>query len=70
MPTDQVGNCTYAPNFAEALLELIEQKAGESVVSSLKLGPVGLALEFYSVKATAPAETAALAPIADSQPGK
>jgi hypothetical protein len=49
---------------------VIEQKAGESVVSSLKLGPVGLALEFYSVKPTTPAETASLAPIADSQPGK
>jgi hypothetical protein len=49
---------------------VIERKAGESVVRSLKLAPVGLALEFYLGKAAAPAETAALAPIGDSQPGK
>jgi hypothetical protein len=49
---------------------VIEKEAGESVVSTLRLANVGLALEFRSTKATAPAETAALGPIADSQPGK
>jgi hypothetical protein len=49
---------------------VIEKEAGESVVSTLKLANVGLALEFPSGKATAPAETAALGPVADSQPGK
>jgi hypothetical protein len=49
---------------------VIEKEAGESVVSSLKLGNVGLALEFHATKVTTPAETATLGPIADSQPSK
>jgi hypothetical protein len=49
---------------------VMEKEAGESVVSSLKLANIGLALEFHSGKATPPAETATLGPIADSQPGK
>jgi hypothetical protein len=48
---------------------VIEHEAGESVVSTLKLANVGLALEFHSGKVATP-ETAALGPIADSQPGK
>jgi len=48
---------------------VMEQEAGESVVSSLKLANVGMALEFHSGKVATP-ETAALGPIADSQPGK
>jgi hypothetical protein len=49
---------------------VMEKEAGESVVSRLKLANIGVELEFYSGKGAAPAETAALAPIADSQPGK
>ena len=48
---------------------VIEKEAGESVVSSLKLANVGMALEFHSGKVATP-ETAALGPIADSQLSK
>ena len=47
----------------------LHQEGGESVVSTLHLKNVGLALEFASPKVT-PAETAGLGPIADSQPAK
>jgi hypothetical protein len=49
---------------------VMEKEAGESVVSSLKLANIGVALEFHSTKAMAPPEAAALGPIANSQPGK
>ncbi len=49
---------------------VIDQEAGESVVSSLKLAKVGVAMQFHSGKVTAPAEIAAIGPIADSKPGK
>ena len=47
----------------------LHQEGGESVVSTLHLKNVGLALEFASPKAI-PAETAGLGPIADSQSAK
>jgi hypothetical protein len=49
---------------------VIEKEAGESVVSTLKLANIGLALEFHSTKVAPPAETATLGPIADSRSGK
>jgi hypothetical protein len=47
----------------------LHQEGGESVVSTLHLKNVGIALEFASPKAM-PAETAGSGPIADSQPAK
>jgi hypothetical protein len=50
---------------------VLQEKGGESVVSSLRLKPMGVALQFASPKLATPvAETAGLGPIADSQPGK
>lgn len=56
-------------DFVGASSLVLHQEGGESVVSTLHLKNVGLALEFASPKAT-PAETAGLGPIADSQPAK
>lgn len=49
---------------------VLRREGEESVVSRLMLGNLGLALEFNAGKGTAPAETATLGPIAESQPGK
>ncbi len=48
---------------------VMEKEAGESVVSSLKLANIGLALEFHSGKVATP-ESETLGPIADSQLSK
>jgi hypothetical protein len=50
---------------------VLRQEGGESFVSVLRLKNVGMALEFASPKLAKPvAETAGLAPIADSRPTK
>ena len=50
---------------------VLQDAGGESVVSTLRLKCIGLALEFPTPKlATPAAETAGLGPIADSQPAK
>ena len=50
---------------------VLHEENGESVVSALRLKPIGVALEFASPKLALPvAETAGLGPIADSQPAK
>jgi hypothetical protein len=50
---------------------VLHEEGGESVVSALRLKSIGLALQFGSPKLATPlAETAGLAPIADSQPAK
>jgi hypothetical protein len=52
-------------------LVLNRSASGESFVSALYLGDLGLSLHYASPKAQVPAsETARLNPIADSQPGK
>jgi hypothetical protein len=52
-------------------LVLTRNDAGESFVSALYLGDLGLSLHYAAPKSqTAAAETAKLAPIADSQTGK
>ncbi len=50
---------------------VLHQQGGESVVNTLRLKSIGVALEFASPKLATPvAETAGLGPIADSQPAK
>ena len=50
---------------------ILHQEGGESVVSTLRLKNVGMALEFASPKLAKPVtETAGLAPIANSQSAK
>jgi hypothetical protein len=50
---------------------VLHQEGGESVVSTLRLKDIGLALQFASPKLATPvAETAGLGPISDSQPAK
>lgn len=50
---------------------VLHQEGGESVVSTLRLKDIGVALQFASPKLATPvAETAGLGPIADSQPAK
>ena len=50
---------------------LTRNDAGESFVSALYLGDLGLSLHYAAPKSQVPAaETAKLAPIADSQAGK
>jgi hypothetical protein len=57
------------PLGASALV--LHDEGGESVVSALRLKPIGVALEFASPKLAMPAaETAGLGPIAESQPAK
>ena len=52
-------------------LVLTHDASGESFVSALYLGDLGLSLHYATPKAQMPAtETAKLGPIADSQPGK
>ena len=48
---------------------VLRQEGGESFVSALYLGDLGLSFHYAPPKAPA-AETAKLGPIADSQPGK
>lgn len=50
-------------------LELSRSPSGESFVSALYLGDLGLSLHYSAPKAQA-SETAKLSPMADSQPGK
>jgi hypothetical protein len=50
---------------------VLHEEGGESVVSTLRLKNIGMALQFASPKLAMPvAETAGLGPIADSQPAK
>ncbi len=50
---------------------VLYEEGGESVVSSLRLANLGIALQFASPKLAMPlAETAGLGPIAQSQPAK
>ena len=50
---------------------VLQHEGGESVVSTLRLKNIGMALEFATPKLATPVtETAGLGPIADSQPAK
>jgi hypothetical protein len=50
---------------------VLHEEGGESVVSSLRLGSLGVALQFASPKLAMPvAEKAGLGPIAESQPAR
>jgi hypothetical protein len=50
---------------------VLHEKGGESVVRTLRLKNIGMALQFATPKLATPvAETAGLGPIADSQPAK
>jgi len=50
---------------------VLHEEGGESVVSTLRLKSIGVALQFATPKLATPvAETAGLGPIADSQPAK
>ena len=50
---------------------VLHEEGGESIVSTLHLKNIGMALQFASPRlATTVAETAGLGPIADSQPAK
>lgn len=58
-------------NFVGSSSLVLQEKGGESVVSTLRLKNIGMALQFATPKLTTPvAETAGLGPIADSQPAK
>ena len=58
-------------DFVGASSLVLHQEGGESVVSTLRLKNIGMALEFASPKLATPVtETAGLGPIADSQPAK
>jgi hypothetical protein len=50
---------------------VLHEEGGESVVTTLRLKNIGMALQFAAPKLARPvAETAGLGPIADSQPAK
>jgi hypothetical protein len=51
-------------------LVLAHDASGESFVSALYLGELGMSLHYAPPKAQAAAETAKLGPIADARPGK
>lgn len=51
-------------------LVLTRSQAGESFVSALYLGDLGLSLHYSAPRSQAPAETAKLGPISVSQPAK
>jgi hypothetical protein len=58
-------------NLVGASSLVLHEEGGESVVSTLRLKNIGMALQFASPKLAMPvAETAGLGPIADSQPAK
>ena len=58
-------------NFVGSSSLVLQEKGGESVVSTLRLKNIGMALQFATPKLATPvAETAGLGPIADSQPAK
>lgn len=58
-------------NFLGSSTLVLHHQGGESVVSTLRLKNIGMALEFASPKLAAPVtETAGLGPIADSRPAK
>jgi hypothetical protein len=58
-------------NFVGSSNLVLREEGGESVVSTLRLKNIGMALQFASPKLAMPgAETAGLGPIADSQPAK
>ncbi len=58
-------------NFVGSSSLVLHEERGESVVSTLRLKNIGMALQFASPKLATPvAETAGLGPIADSQPAK
>jgi hypothetical protein len=57
------------PTDASSLV--LHKEGGESVVGTLRLKDIGMALQFASPKLATPvAETAGLGPIPDSQPAK
>jgi hypothetical protein len=58
-------------NLVGASSLVLHEEGGESVVSTLRLKNIGMALQFASPKLAMPvAETAGLGPIADSHPAK
>jgi hypothetical protein len=58
-------------NFVGSSSLVLHEEGGESVVSTLRLKNIGMALQFAAPKLATPvAETAGLGPIADSQPAK
>ncbi len=62
---------TSQDDFVGASSLVLHHEGGESVVSTLRLKNIGMALEFATPKLAAPmAETAGLGPIADAQPEK
>jgi hypothetical protein len=62
---------TSQDDFVGASSLVLHHEGGESVVSTLRLKNIGMAMEFATPKLAAPvAETAGLGPIADAQPAK
>jgi hypothetical protein len=58
-------------SFVDSSSLVLHHEGGESVVSTLRLKNIGMALEFATPKLATPvAETAGLGPIAESQPAK
>ena len=58
-------------NFVGSSSLVLHEEGGQSVVSTLRLKNIGMALEFASPRLATPVtETAGLGPIADSQPKK
>ncbi len=55
---------------AGSTLVLTRNTAGESFVSALYLGDLGLSLHYSAPRSLVPAESAKLGPMADSQPTK
>jgi hypothetical protein len=55
---------------AGSTLVLNRTEAGESFVSALYLGDLGLSLHYSAPRSQVPTESAKLGPIADSQPAK
>ena len=60
-----------ADNFVGSSTLVLHEEGGESVVSTLRLKNIGMALQFASPKLATPVtETAGLGPIAGSQPAR